>query len=46
VPPVGYGTPGHPAHLVLQGNTSFLPGSIARVEVNVVGGRTLVSVPV
>jgi anti-sigma factor RsiW len=46
VPPVGYGTPGHPADLLLVGGTSFNIPDIARVDVNVVGGRTLVSIPV
>ena len=46
VPAPGDGVPGHPAHLVIQGGTSIPTNELARVDVDVVNGRTLVSVPV
>ena len=42
----GDGVPGHPAHLVLRGGTSIPRDDLARVDVDVVNGRTLVSIPV
>jgi len=42
----GDGVPGHPAHLVIRGATSIPRNDLARVDVNVVNGRTLVSIPV
>jgi hypothetical protein len=38
--------PGHPAHLLLEGGTSLKIGELARIDVNVMHGRTLVSIPV
>jgi hypothetical protein len=46
VPAPGDGVPGHPAHLVIQGGTSIPRSDLARVDVNVVNGRTLLSIPV
>lgn len=46
VPAAGYGVPGHPAHLVIIGGTSIPASDIARVEVEVVHGGTLVSIGV
>jgi hypothetical protein len=46
VPAAGYGVPGHPAHLLLEGGTSIKRADLARVDVDVVNGRTLVSIPV
>ena len=46
VPTPGDGVPGHPAHLVIQGGTSIPRSDLARVDVDVVNGRTLVSIPV
>jgi ferric-dicitrate binding protein FerR (iron transport regulator) len=46
VPPAGYGVPGHPAHLMLAGGTSIMLADLARIDVNVVGGRRLVSIKV
>jgi len=46
VPAAGYGVPGHPAHLVVQGGTSIGGADLARVDVDVVNGRTLLSIPV
>ena len=46
VPAPGDGVPGHPAHLVIQGGTSIPRNDLARVDVDVVNGRTLVSIPV
>jgi Putative zinc-finger len=45
VPAAGYGVPGHPGHLILEGGTSIPRGDLAGVEVDVVRGRTLVSIP-
>jgi hypothetical protein len=38
--------PGHPAHLVIQGGTSIPRGDLVRLDVDVVNGRTLLSIPV
>jgi hypothetical protein len=46
VPAPGDGVPGHPAHLVLQGGTSIPVNDLARVDVDVVQGGTLLSIPV
>ncbi len=46
VPAPGDGVPGHPAHLVIQGGTSNPRADLARVDVNVVNGRTLLTIPV
>ncbi len=46
VPAAGYGVPGHPGHLDVEGGTAISPNDLARVDVNVVGGRTLLSIPV
>ena len=45
VPAVGYGVPGHPGHLVLEGGTAIGRNDLTRVEVDVVRGRTLLSIP-
>jgi predicted anti-sigma-YlaC factor YlaD len=44
VPAAGYGVPGHPAHLLLPGGTSIVRRDLARIDVDVVGGRKLVSI--
>ncbi|HXL16925.1 MAG TPA: hypothetical protein VN961_05325, partial [Streptosporangiaceae bacterium] len=46
VPAPGDGVPGHPAHLVIEGGTSIPRGDLARVDVDVVKGRTLLAIPV
>ena len=46
VSPPGDGVPGHPAHLVIRGGTSIPRSDLSRVDVDVVHGRTLVSIPV
>jgi hypothetical protein len=46
VPAAGYGVPGHPAHLLLAGGTSVMRGDLARIDVDVVGGRKLVSIKI
>jgi hypothetical protein len=46
VPAPGDGVPGHPAHLVIRGGTSIPRNDLVRVDVDVVNGRTLVSIPV
>ncbi|RAY16663.1 hypothetical protein DPM19_00285 [Actinomadura craniellae] len=45
VPPRGYGVPGAPDPLVVQGGTALQPGGIDRFEVRTLDGRTLLSVP-
>jgi hypothetical protein len=42
----GDGVPGHPAHLVIRGGTSIPRNDLSRVDVDVVNGRTLVSIAV
>ncbi len=44
VPAAGYGVPGHQAHLLLAGGTSIMRDDLARVDVDVVGGRRLLSI--
>jgi hypothetical protein len=46
VPPTGYGVPGHPADLLIPGATSIMAQDLARIEVDVVHGGTLVTIPV
>jgi hypothetical protein len=46
VPAAGYGVPAHPAHLVLEGGTSIKASDLSRLEVTVVKGGTLLSIPV
>jgi hypothetical protein len=46
VPAAGYGVPGHPAHLLLEGGTSIHQRDLSRILVTVVNGRTLLSIPV
>ena len=46
VPAAGYGVPGHPGHLDLQGGTSIPLKDLARVEVDVVNGHPLLTIPV
>jgi len=41
----GDGVPGHPAHLLIRGGTSIPRNDLSRVDVDVVNGRTLVSIP-
>jgi len=42
----GDGVPGHPAHLLVQGGTAISLGHLARFEVIVVNGPTLLTIPV
>ena len=42
----GDGVPGHPAHLIIAGGTSIPRKDLTRIDVNVVAGRTLLSIPV
>ena len=42
----GDGVPGHPAHLLVQGGTSILAANLASLDVIVVNGKTLLSIPV
>jgi Putative zinc-finger len=46
VPAHGYGVPGHPAHLLLEGGTSIKQNDLLRINVDVVRGRTLLSIPI
>jgi hypothetical protein len=46
VPAAGYGVPGHPGHLILEGGTAIATNDLARLEVDVIRGRTLLSIPV
>jgi hypothetical protein len=46
VPAPGDGVPGHPAHLLVQGGTSIAMPDLARFEVTVVSGGTLLTIPV
>jgi hypothetical protein len=46
VPAPGDGVPGHPAHLLVQGGTAIPLSSLARFEVTVVRGPTLLTIPV
>jgi hypothetical protein len=46
VPAPGDGVPSHPAHLVIRGGTSIPRNELARVDVDVVDGPILVSIPV
>jgi Putative zinc-finger len=42
----GDGVPGHPAHLLVQGGTSISAANLASLDVIVVNGKTLLSIPV
>jgi Putative zinc-finger len=46
VPAAGYGVPAHPAHLLIEGGTSITMANLARLEVEIVQGRTLLTIPV
>jgi predicted anti-sigma-YlaC factor YlaD len=46
VPSPGDGVPGHPAHLLVQGGTAIPLSSLARFQINVVDGGTLLTIPV
>ncbi len=46
VPAAGYGVPGHPAHLLIEGGTSIDLLNLSKIEVEVVHGATLLSIPV
>jgi len=46
VPTHGYGVPGHPAHLILEGGTSIKQSDLSHINVDVVHGRTLLSIPI
>jgi hypothetical protein len=41
----GDGVPGHPAHLLVQGGTAISAANLARFDVIVVNGKTLLSIP-
>lgn len=45
VPPSGYGVAGHPGHLLIIGGTALPVNELSRVEVQVVNGATLLSIP-
>lgn len=46
VPAPGDGVPGHPAHLLVQGGTAIPLSNLARFEVTVVRGPTLLTIPI
>jgi Putative zinc-finger len=46
VPPAGYGVPGHPAHLLVEGGTPIPRSQLAQLVIKVVQGRTLLTIPV
>jgi Putative zinc-finger len=46
VPAAGYGVPGHPAHLLIEGGTSIDLLNLSKIEVEVVHGGTLLTIPV
>jgi len=46
VPAAGYGVPGHPAHLLIQGGTSIDLPNLSKIEIEVVHGATLLTIPV
>lgn len=46
IPAAGYGVPGHPAHLQIQGGTSIDLLNLSKIEIKVVQGATLLTIPV
>ena len=46
LPPVEFGGPKHPAHLRLVGWTTIKTSDLSRIDVNLVSGGTLVSIPI
>jgi Putative zinc-finger len=46
VPAAGYGVPGHPGHLLVEGGTDIPRSDLARVVVRVLHGPALVRIPV
>jgi hypothetical protein len=45
VPAAGYGVPGHPAHLIIEGGTSIPLADLANLTVDIVNGRALLTIP-
>jgi hypothetical protein len=46
VPAAGYGVPGHPAPLVIEGGTDIPMKDLTRIDIDVSTGGTLLSIPV
>jgi hypothetical protein len=46
VPAAGYGVPGHPAPLIIEGGTAIPMKDLKRIDIDVATGGTLVSIPV
>ena len=46
IPAAGYGVPGHPAHLLISGGTSIDLLNLSKIEIEVVHGATLLTIPV
>lgn len=46
VPAAGYGVPGHPADLFIEGGTSIRQHDLSQLKVQVVHGQTLLTIPV
>ena len=46
VPAAGYGVRGHPADLLIEGGTSISSGDLKAIQIQVVGGPTLLTIPI
>jgi hypothetical protein len=46
LPASGYGVPGHLTHLVITGGTAIMAQDLSRVLIDVVGGGTLLRIPI
>lgn len=46
LPATEYGVPGHPRRLVITGGTAIMRQDLSRVVIDVVGGGTLLSIPI
>lgn len=46
VPGAGYGVPDHPADLLIEGGTSINMQNITKIDIEVVHGKTLLTIPI
>jgi hypothetical protein len=46
VPAVGYGVPGHPGDLLIEGGTWIKSSQLSSIEIQVLNGPTLLTIPV
>jgi hypothetical protein len=46
VPAVGYGVPGHPGDLLIEGGTWIKSSQLSSIEIQVLDGPTLLTIPV